>query len=185
MRRIERGARQRVRLGRLNSLEAKSKFLVRYCSTGLSFSPGFLTLKALIRILLFTGPTSMTHLLHSTATVPQRLFHSYDQRHHHTWEVGKTGDGFITVIEPSSHTEDASSPTAGSGGGGGGGGGGGSSHTTNHHGPGSSSSGFISLPRPVERDVLEKLINAYFQDVAPLVPIITASEFLASSSDTN
>ncbi len=42
------------------------------------------------------------------------------------------------------------------------------------------------LPKPidlrVERDVIEKLINSFFQDVAPLVPIITQAEFLALSN---
>ncbi|KAI5124517.1 hypothetical protein M0805_003041 [Coniferiporia weirii] len=95
------------------------------------------------------GPTSMTHLLHSTATIPPRAYHSYDQRYNHTWEVSKTGDGLIQVLEPS--TDD--SPSV--------------------------------LPKPVdlhvERDVIEKLINSYFTDVAPLVPIVTQAEFLALS----
>lgn len=92
----------------------------------------------------------MTHLLHSTATVPPRAYHSYDQRYHHTWEVSKSGDGLIQVLEPDS--DDAPSV----------------------------------LPKPidlrVERDVIEKLINSFFQDVAPLVPIITQAEFLALSN---
>lgn len=96
-----------------------------------------------------TGPTSMTHLLHSTATVPSRAYHSYDQRYHHTWEVSKAGDGLIQVLEPNSDDP----PSV--------------------------------LPKPidlkVERDVIEKLINSYFTDVAPLVPIVTQSEFLALS----
>ncbi|KAF7796719.1 hypothetical protein EIP86_007902 [Pleurotus ostreatoroseus] len=40
-------------------------------------------------------------------------------------------------------------------------------------------------PKPadlhIERDVVEKLVNAYFQDVAPLLPVITREEFLANS----
>ena len=40
-------------------------------------------------------------------------------------------------------------------------------------------------PKPadlhIERDVVEKLVNAYFADVAPLLPVITREEFLASS----
>ncbi|KAH8117444.1 fungal-specific transcription factor domain-containing protein [Phellopilus nigrolimitatus] len=95
------------------------------------------------------GPTSMTHLLHSTATVPPRAYHSYDQRYNHTWEVSKLGDGLIQVLEPSTDE----SPSV--------------------------------LPKPidlhVERDVIEKLINSYFTDVAPLVPIVTQAEFLALS----
>lgn len=90
----------------------------------------------------------MTHLLHSTATVPQRAYHSYDQRYHHTWEVSKTGDGLVQVLEPTS--ED--SPTVAK-----------------------------QVDLRVERDVIERLINSYFTDVAPLVPIVTQAEFLALS----
>lgn len=43
----------------------------------------------------------------------------------------------------------------------------------------------LSLPKPqelrIERDVIEKLVNAYFTDVAPLLPVIKREEFLASS----
>ncbi|KAI9446505.1 hypothetical protein H4582DRAFT_2108166 [Lactarius indigo] len=46
-------------------------------------------------------PTSEAHLLHSSATIPSRLYENYDARHHHTWEVSQNGDGLIQVIEPS------------------------------------------------------------------------------------
>lgn len=40
-------------------------------------------------------------------------------------------------------------------------------------------------PKPadlhIERDAVEKLVNAYFTDVAPLLPVITREEFLANS----
>lgn len=43
----------------------------------------------------------------------------------------------------------------------------------------------LALPKPVdlriERDVIEKLVNAYFVEVAPLLPIVTREEFIASS----
>ncbi|KZT71287.1 hypothetical protein DAEQUDRAFT_123587 [Daedalea quercina L-15889] len=43
----------------------------------------------------------------------------------------------------------------------------------------------LALPKPVdlriERDVVEKLVNAYFAEVAPMLPIITREEFIASS----
>lgn len=96
------------------------------------------------------GPTSMTHLLHSTATVPPRAYHSYDQRYHHTWEVSETGDGLVQVSEPT--LEDSSASLT---------------KTIDLH---------------VERDVIEKLINSYFTDIAPLVPIVTQAEFLANPS---
>jgi hypothetical protein len=41
-----------------------------------------------------------------------------------------------------------------------------------------------SLSRPVdlriERDVLEQLINAYFTEIAPMLPVVTQAEFLAN-----
>lgn len=41
-------------------------------------------------------------------------------------------------------------------------------------------------PKPldlhIERDVIEKLINAYFTDVAPILPVVTKSEFLSNHS---
>ena len=98
----------------------------------------------------FPGPTSETHLLHSSATIPSRLYENYDARHHHTWEVSQSGDGLIQVIEPSVGD---SAPV---------------------------------LPKPVdvriERDMVEKLVNAYFTEIAPILPVITQAEFLSSSS---
>lgn len=44
----------------------------------------------------------------------------------------------------------------------------------------------LAHPKPVElqveqRDVIEKLVNAYFTDVAPMLPVVTREEFIASS----
>ena len=42
----------------------------------------------------------------------------------------------------------------------------------------------LAHPKPldlhIERDVMENLLNAYFTDIAPMLPIITKAEFLAS-----
>ncbi|KAH9997328.1 fungal-specific transcription factor domain-containing protein [Russula vinacea] len=96
------------------------------------------------------GPTSETHLLHSSATIPSRLYENYDARHHHTWEVSQSGDGLIQVLEPTS----GDAPQA--------------------------------LQKPVdlriERDVVEKLVNAYFSEIAPILPVITQAEFLSNPS---
>lgn len=96
------------------------------------------------------GPTSEAHLLHSSATIPSRLYENYDARHHHTWEVTQSGDGLIQVLEPRS----GDAPPA--------------------------------LQKPVdmriERDVVEKLVNAYFLEVAPILPVITQDEFLSNPS---
>jgi hypothetical protein len=34
----------------------------------------------------------------------------------------------------------------------------------------------------IERDMVEKLINAYFSEIAPVLPVITQAEFLSNSS---
>ncbi|CCM06239.1 uncharacterized protein FIBRA_08487 [Fibroporia radiculosa] len=43
----------------------------------------------------------------------------------------------------------------------------------------------LALPKPIdmriERDVVERLVNAYFADVAPLLPVVTREEFVESS----
>lgn len=97
----------------------------------------------------------MIHLLHSTATLPAKAYHSFDQRYNHTWEVSKTGDGFIHVRDRSStHSPRSPSPSAGA---------------------------FPSSTLPLDRTLVEKLINSYFTHIAPLVPVLTQSEFLALS----
>ena len=88
--------------------------------------------------------------MHSTATVPSRAYESYDLRYHHSWEVSKTGDGFIQILEPDSEDDRQ------------------------------------ALSKPVdlhvERSVIEKLVNSYFDDVAPILPIVTKAEFTADPS---
>ena len=43
----------------------------------------------------------------------------------------------------------------------------------------------LSHPKPftlqLERDVVEKLVNAFFTEIAPMLPVITQEEFVASS----
>ncbi|KAL6305297.1 fungal-specific transcription factor domain-containing protein [Sparassis latifolia] len=43
----------------------------------------------------------------------------------------------------------------------------------------------LALPKPIdmhiERDVVEKLVNAYFTEIAPMLPVVTREEFVASS----
>jgi hypothetical protein len=52
------------------------------------------------------------------------------------------------------------------------------------HEPPSADEPHPAPPKPldlrIERDVIEKLINAYFNEVAPNLPVITRAEFLAS-----
>ncbi|PBK97084.1 hypothetical protein ARMGADRAFT_923912 [Armillaria gallica] len=95
------------------------------------------------------GPTSVNHLLHSTATVPPRSYESYDLRYQHTFEISESGDRIIVQHKPPSVD-----PRGG------------------------------SLPGKdthIEPDLIQQLVNAYFEYVAPLLPIVTKKEFLASS----
>ncbi|KAI0780657.1 fungal-specific transcription factor domain-containing protein [Trametes elegans] len=43
----------------------------------------------------------------------------------------------------------------------------------------------LALPKPIdlriERDVVERLVNAYFTDIAPMLPVVTREEFIASN----
>ena len=42
--------------------------------------------------------------------MPVRAFENYDQRYHQTWEVGRTGDGFIQVSDNSPPASSAALP---------------------------------------------------------------------------
>ncbi|KAG8963102.1 hypothetical protein FRC03_003378 [Tulasnella sp. 419] len=109
------------------------------------------------------GPTSISYMVHSTPSIPLRTFESHDQRYHQTWDVSKTGDGFIQVLDP---TPDASlSPTGSS--------------------AAQLSSQFPthkSIEHRLDRETLASLINAYFKEIAPQFPILTEAEFLSTSS---
>ena len=43
------------------------------------------------------GPTNLTYLLHSTASVPKKAYGDYDAKWDHRWEVNKGADGVIQV----------------------------------------------------------------------------------------
>ncbi|KAG9017187.1 hypothetical protein FRB90_001453, partial [Tulasnella sp. 427] len=47
------------------------------------------------------GPTSLSFIMHSTPSIPVKAFENYDARYQETWEVSKTGDGFIQVTDHS------------------------------------------------------------------------------------
>lgn len=96
------------------------------------------------------GPTAAVHLLHSQPIISSRMYESYDQRYHHTWEVSKNGDGVISVQNV----------------------------------PGDEKQ--VSHPKPIdlrlEPEVLQNLLNAYFKEIAPLLPVVSQTEFLANPS---
>ena len=100
------------------------------------------------RLTEHAGPTAPAYLLHSQATISSRIYENYDQRYNHTFQVSKSGDGFIQVQKPANEEQQ------------------------------------VVPPKPidvhVERDVIETLLNAYFSDIAPMLPIISKAEFLAT-----
>ncbi|KAL5635417.1 hypothetical protein ACGC1H_004269 [Rhizoctonia solani] len=96
------------------------------------------------------GPTSLSFLVHSTATIPVRTMESYDTRYHQTWQVGASGEGFIQVLEPSTANQPAAAPLP------------------------------KPLEHRVERETLQNLINAYFREVTPTFCVITRDEFVRS-----
>jgi hypothetical protein len=103
-----------------------------------------------------TGPTSPTHLLHSTASISARLYENWDKRHNHSIEVSEEGDGIIISTMPSTPDEHA------------------------QHTPAPAPAKPLDLR--LERDLLERLVNSYFSDLAPLLPVITKEEFLAAGN---
>ncbi|KAG9027836.1 hypothetical protein FRB95_007346 [Tulasnella sp. JGI-2019a] len=122
------------------------------------------------------GPTSLSFILHSTPSIPVRAFQNYDARYHQTWEVGKSGDGFIKV-------RDNNSPPSTSQG------------TGGPHDPSSSnglfsngvkgagaSAGSPASEIVLNRDMLATLINDYFREIYPQFPVITEAEFLSNPS---
>ncbi|KAN0077222.1 Fungal specific transcription factor domain containing protein [Tylopilus felleus] len=95
------------------------------------------------------GPTNAVHLLHSQASISSRIYESYDQRYHHTWEVSKNGDGIISVQSMPSDEQ-------------------------------------VPHPKPMDSrldpEIIQKLVNAYFNHISPMLPIITQAEFLSNPS---
>ncbi|KAH9857171.1 fungal-specific transcription factor domain-containing protein [Lenzites betulinus] len=97
------------------------------------------------------GPTSAAHLLHSQALVSSRTYEAYDLRYHHSWDVSSDGPG--TGIIRVHEPEQGELQ--------------------------------LALPKPIdlriERDIVEQLVNAYFTDVAPMLPVVTRQEFIESN----
>ncbi|KAG9318550.1 hypothetical protein JVU11DRAFT_642 [Chiua virens] len=96
------------------------------------------------------GPTTAVHLLHSQATISSRVYESFDQRYHHTWEVSKNGDGVISVQNVPPDEQQMQHPNP--------------------------------MDLRLDPEVIQRLANAYFTDIAPMLPIITQAEFLSNPS---
>ena len=101
------------------------------------------------------GPTSIAYLVHSTAFVPSAALEDHDIQNHQTFEIGSSGDGIIKFHKI---------PRA--------------------RGSVSSDEELPNLQTPevvraqLAGDVAEKLVNSYFEKLAPLFPIVTKSDFL-------
>ncbi|QRV85818.1 Fungal specific transcription factor domain [Ceratobasidium sp. AG-Ba] len=101
------------------------------------------------------GPTSLSFLVHSTATIPVRTMENYDNRYGQTWQVGASGEGFIQVLEPGSGQQSAA--------------------TTPLPKP---------LEHRLERETLQSLVNTYFREIAPTFCVVTREEFVRSPAPT-
>ncbi|WWD20732.1 hypothetical protein CI109_105208 [Kwoniella shandongensis] len=103
------------------------------------------------------GPTSISFLLHTT--IPAIPSEAYDMRHHNSWEVLEDGNGLIRVNAPPNSSGYADAD------------------------PQDPTKAHNQLNRPIlSGQTMSLLVNAYFNDVAPLFPIISRSEFAAKSS---
>ncbi|WVW80799.1 hypothetical protein I302_102786 [Kwoniella bestiolae CBS 10118] len=103
------------------------------------------------------GPTSIAFLLHTTIpTIPSEAF---DMRHHNSWEVLEDGNGVIRVNAPPTAPAHADAdPT---------------DPTRAHN----------RLNKPIlSGQTMSLLVNAYFDEVAPLFPIISRAEFAAKTT---
>ena len=95
------------------------------------------------------GSTSLSFLL--STTIPASAAEQYDLREHNKWEISDDGNGIIRVTAP---------PTQESGG---------------YFDP---KRGHSSLNKPVlNAQTISLLVNAYFDHLAPLFPIISRTEF--------
>lgn len=100
------------------------------------------------------GPTSLSYILHASDTMPQ--VNTFNLRYHQTWKVGLSGEGFISVHEQREPT------------------------SSDHHDGDPDSE--EKKPERIEREVLEKLVNYYFKNIAPIFPVVTEHEFLNGAS---
>ncbi|WVQ85801.1 hypothetical protein IAT38_007969 [Cryptococcus sp. DSM 104549] len=103
------------------------------------------------------GPTSISFLLHTT--IPAIPSEAYDLRQHTSWEVLEDGNGLIRVnAPPRSKTFADADPQ---------------DPTKAHN----------RLNRPVlGAQTMSLLVNAYFNEVAPLFPIVSRAEFAAKAN---
>lgn len=103
------------------------------------------------------GPTSISFLLHTS--VPAIQSEAYDLRHHNSWEVLEDGNGFIRVNAPPTATGYADAD------------------------PQDPTKAHNRLNKPVlSAQTMSLLVNTYFDEVAPILPIISRAEFASKSN---
>ncbi|KAK8850554.1 hypothetical protein IAR55_004472 [Kwoniella newhampshirensis] len=103
------------------------------------------------------GPTSISFLLHTT--IPSIPSEAYDLHHHNSWEVLEDGNGLIRVNAPPNAMGYADAD------------------------PQDPTKAHNRLNKPIlSGHTMSLLVNAYFNEIAPLFPIISRSEFAAKSS---
>ncbi|EIW66297.1 hypothetical protein TREMEDRAFT_35093 [Tremella mesenterica DSM 1558] len=103
------------------------------------------------------GPTSLSFLLHTT--IPATASEAYDLRNHTSWEVTEDGDGLIRVNAPPTVSDTTEADLG---------------DPTKHHN---------KLNKPLlSAHTISLLVNAYFDSLSPLFPIITRTEFAAKTS---
>jgi hypothetical protein len=94
----------------------------------------------------------MTHIMHSTSTFPVEHMASYDRRYVINFEARQSGDGFIKVFRH--NDEPSTSPQA---------------------------TDLDAMPLGVHRELVEQLVNRFFDIHAPLFPVLSRADFIASS----
>lgn len=110
------------------------------------------------------GPTSLSYILHSTASLPRRSVEEYDIRNHQTWQfTSNDGDGVIRVCNPPSSSSFKQS------------------HSQAEVSP--ADSGDHPLTRPVlTAALISTLVTSYFTHISPLFPIVCKSDFVSGGN---
>ena len=106
------------------------------------------------------GPTSISFLLHSTASLPSTATETFDLKHHNSWEVTADGNGVIRVNAPPRDDviNGVSTPPG----------------STNHD----STKEHSLLNKPVlSAQLVSMLVNSYFEHMSPMFPIVSRADF--------
>ncbi|SCV71265.1 BQ2448_2853 [Microbotryum intermedium] len=103
------------------------------------------------REMRLVGPTSISHLMHSTSTFPAERLSSVDSKYSQSLTVDETGDGFIRINGGGDYTGEAGGPDA----------------------PPQAIQGLDS-------PVAEQLLNHYFTTHSRHFPVVTRADFAAN-----